>query len=67
MVDNLVEECYHMNMRNYMAFYRGRKMLLSAPTLLAAQTEAARRFGAKQRWNVAVYLADVPVSTASLG
>ena len=56
-----------MNMRNYMAFYRGRKMLLSAPTLLAAQTEAARRFGAKQRWNVAVYLADVPVSTASLG
>jgi hypothetical protein len=56
-----------MNMRNYMAFYQGRKMLLTADTLLQAQTEAARRFGAKQRWNVAVYLADVPVSTASLG
>jgi hypothetical protein len=56
-----------MNMRNYMAFYRGRKMLLTAQTLLEAQTVAAQRFGAKQPWNVAVYLADVPVSTASLG
>lgn len=53
-------------MRDYVAFYRGRKLEFKAESMLAAQTHAAKEFGARKNWEVAVVLADVPVATAGL-
>lgn len=48
-------------MRNYVAFYRGEKIVVMAATKYAAQLAAAKAFKAKKSWDVAVVLADVDV------
>lgn len=53
-------------MRNYDAFYRGQKIVVVAATRYAAQLAAAKAFKAKKAWEVAIVLADIEVSPASL-
>jgi len=55
-------------MRVYVCLYRNQKLLIEAETTYAAQQEAARRLRVKekQRYQITVYLADQPISTASL-
>lgn len=50
-------------LHNYMAFWRGKKMEVQAPTSYAAQQKAAKLFKARKEHEVAVVLIDQPVST----
>lgn len=54
--------------RSYIAYYKGEKIAIEAPTSYAAQKLAAEKFGVKQNksYLVAVVLVDVPVDPASL-
>lgn len=53
-------------MFNYACFYRGKKIVVQALRSYDAQEKAAKLFKARKSYEVAVVLADQPVSTASL-
>lgn len=53
-------------MRDYVAFYRGKRVELKANSSYEAQQTAAKLLKAKKSYDVAIVLADVPVNTASL-
>jgi NOL1/NOP2/fmu family ribosome biogenesis protein len=53
--------------RTYQAYYRGRTVQLQAQSSYQAQIRAAEIFGARKTYQVSVVLADLPISTASLG
>lgn len=53
--------------RSYQAYYRGRTILVEAPSSYQAQVRAAQIFGVRKAYQVSVVLADQPISTASLG
>lgn len=53
-------------MRNYIAFYRGRQIVVMAATSYAAQLAAAKALGVKKTYEVTVCLADSEISTASI-
>lgn len=53
-------------MREYIAFYKGKRVELSASSSYEAQLKAAAAFRLKNSWHVAIVLADVPVDPASL-
>jgi len=53
-------------MRTYVAFYKQKKITVVAESSFEAQRKAAEIFKARKAWDVAIVLADVPVSTASL-
>ena len=46
-------------MNGYIAFYKGKRLEVWAETKYAAQVEAAKKFGAKKSWDVAVELAEI--------
>ncbi len=52
--------------RPYVAFYKNQRAEVWATSSYEAQTKAAAVLKARKRYDVAVVLADVPVSTASL-
>lgn len=45
-------------MNKYVAFYKGKQKVIEAATSLAAQTAAARLFGAKKQYEVTVVLTE---------
>lgn len=54
-------------LNQYIAYYKGRKMIVFAPTTYDAQSAAAHQFGARRRYDVTVMLyASTPTSPASL-
>lgn len=53
-------------MRQYIAFYRGQQIPVTADTSYSAQQLAAVQFRAKKSYEVTVVLADVEVDTASV-
>lgn len=53
-------------MFNYACFYRGKKIVVQALRSYDAQEKAAKLFKARKSYEVAVVLADQPVSTVSL-
>jgi hypothetical protein len=53
-------------MRQYIAFYKGQQISVTADSSYQAQQLAAAQFKAKKRYDVTVMLADVEVDTASL-
>jgi len=53
-------------MREYIAFYKNKKIEVSAETIYSAQCKAAEIFKAKKSYDVNVVLCDVPVDPASL-
>jgi hypothetical protein len=52
--------------RQYIAFYKGQQITVTAETSYQAQQLAAGKFKAKKSYDVTVVLADVEVDTASL-
>jgi hypothetical protein len=52
--------------RPYVAFYKNQRAEVWATSSYAAQTKAAALLKARKQYDVSVYLADVPISTASL-
>ena len=50
-------------MRTYKAFYKGKELTIEANSSYEAQQKAAVLFKAKKRYDVAVILCDVPLST----
>lgn len=52
--------------RLYVCMYRGRSLLINAPSSYLAQRLAARAFNARKVWDVIVYLSDEPIATSSL-
>lgn len=53
-------------MNNYEAFYKGKRLSVQAESSYAAQLKAAVLFKAKKSYEVAVVIADKPISTATL-
>ena len=53
-------------MITYIAFYKGRKVLVEASTTYSAQCIAAKQLKAKKYYDVTVMRADVEHNTASL-
>lgn len=53
-------------MRQYVAFYNGRQIVIEADSSYAAQLKAAKEFKAKKEYQVTVLLLDQVVDTASL-
>lgn len=54
-------------MRMYICIYNGKKIEIQAATSYEAQEKAAKIFKAKKSYNVIVALADVSISTSSIG
>lgn len=54
-------------MFNYVCFYRGKQIVVQALRSFDAQEKAAKIFKARKRYEVTVVLADVQISTASIG
>lgn len=52
--------------RNYVAFYKGKKIEVQANSSYDAQKLADSIFKVKKSYEVAIVLSDVPVDTASL-
>jgi hypothetical protein len=55
-----------IQMRTYLAFYRGQKKPVVADTSYAAQLLAAQLYKAKKSYEVTVVLVDTPVDPSSL-
>jgi hypothetical protein len=55
-----------IDMRTYLAFYRGMKIVVQANSSYEAQTIAASQLKAKKSYQVAIVLADTPINTASI-
>ena len=53
-------------MVNYIAFYKGKKIVVQASTSYTAQCIAAKQLKAKKYYDVTVMRADVEHSTASI-
>jgi hypothetical protein len=53
-------------MRTYKAFYKGKSCVVIAATSYDAQEQAAKFFGAKKSYQVAIVLADVAIDPAGL-
>lgn len=51
--------------RTYNAYYKNKEITVNATSSYDAQLLAAKQFKAKKSYEVAIVLADVPVSTAS--
>lgn len=54
-------------MHTYQAYYQNKTIEILAENSYQAQLAAARAFGVRKAYKVAVVLADVPLDTASLG
>jgi hypothetical protein len=53
-------------MRTYKAFYKGKSCVVIAASSYDAQEQAAKFFGAKKSYQVAIVLADVAIDPAGL-
>lgn len=53
-------------MRTYICLYKNQRRLVEASSSYEAQKIAAGLFKARKRYDVHVYLADEPISTATL-
>lgn len=53
-------------MRTYLAFYKGKKIVVQAQSSYEAQLKAAKELKARKAYDVAIVLADTPVDPASL-
>lgn len=51
---------------NYIAFYKGKKIVVQASTSYSAQCIAAKQFKAKKYYDVTVMRADIEHSTAAI-